>query len=169
MNCYQCGAPSHPEQKFCRSCGTSLQIITRPLAESTAVGDLEKNAASIPKVTRQWTRNLMLGGFVTMFIGLFLAVVGATMIHDKMITGVGMLHFLLGMFLMGFAEIWRKTRPRPVSNPQPETLTPSQPIMYLPQESRIEQPTSITDRTTSLLPHPAATNPRQRESGELQS
>ncbi len=169
MNCYQCGSPSLPEQKFCRSCGTSLQVITKPLAEYNDVAGLQNTATSIPKVTRQWTRNLVLGGFVTMFIGLFLAVLGATMIHDKMITGVGMLHFLLGMFLMGFAEIWRKTRPRPVSNPQPETLTPSQPIMYLPQESRIEQPISITDRTTSLLQHPAATNPRQQESGELQA
>ena len=162
MNCYQCGSPSLPDQKFCRSCGTSLQVITKPLAE---IPELE----TPPKITRQWARNLLPVGFVTMFLGLFIAVTGGVIIQEKIITNIGILVFIFGMFLIGLTDLLRRTRPKPVSNPQPETLTPSQPITYLSQERTIEYLPGVTERTTSLLPHPAATNPRQQESGELQS
>ena len=170
MNCYQCGSPSLPDQNFCRSCGTSLQVITKPFAEYNNVADLEKTAASIPKVAMPWMRIMMLGGFSTIFIGIAIALIGATMIQEKIVVGTGTLLMVIGMFLLGFTSLWHSTRPRLRSNPQPETLTPSPPITYLPQESKIEDvPTSITDRTTSLLKYPAATNLRQQESQDVRS
>ena len=157
MNCPKCDSPSLPAQKFCRTCGTSLQIITKPLAEA---GELEKP----PKITSQWMRNLMLGGFVTMFLGLFYAVIGGIIIQEKIVTGIGILVFILGMFLLGFGDLWRRTRPKSAPNPQPEIT--SQPTVYLPEDTT--NPASITERTTSLLNYPITTNPKQ-PSGELGS
>lgn len=157
MNCPKCAVPSLPTQKFCRTCGTSLQFITKPLAEAA---ELEKPS----KITRQWTRKLMPVGFVTMFLGLFIAVTGGVIIQEKIVTNIGILVFIFGMFLLGFGDLWRRTRPKSAPNPQPEIT--SQPTVYLPEDTT--NPASITERTTSLLNYPITTNPKQ-PSGELHS
>jgi hypothetical protein len=50
MNCPKCDLQTLPDQKFCRSCGASLQMITQPLAEHARVSDLERTPAITLKV-----------------------------------------------------------------------------------------------------------------------
>lgn len=163
MNCPKCESSALPTQKFCRSCGTSLQLITKPLAESFVATGQEKSTHSTSTVSRQWPQNLMLGGFMTMFIGFATFIIGGTMIQEESVMGTGMLIVLAGMFLIGFANLWRRTRAKPDSIPLPEALNLSQPTAYLNQERNVEYVPSITERTTSLLQYPASTKSNQQE------
>ncbi len=160
MKCYQCGSQSEQTQNFCRTCGTSLQIITKPLAEYAEVAEPENTPAHIPQTAGQRRRKLALAGMLIMFIGLALGVISTMIIHQEIIAASGVLISIIGMFLVAYSSL---SSPRSKSNAN----TPAQPI-YLPQENKLEYLPSITERTTSLLNHPAA-KPDEQESKELHS
>ena len=171
MNCPKCGLQVLPDQKFCRSCGDSLQMITQPLAEHAPVSHLASTPAIILKDQRQRAHGLGLWGLIIMFIGVAIAVVGEMLMHEEMITVVGVLVSLLGMFLTVYPYLSPSPRQKGDSIPasQPEVLTRSQPTRYLPPESSIEYVPSITERTTDLLETAATARPKQREGGDSQA
>lgn len=171
MNCPKCGLQTLPDQKFCRSCGDSLQMITQPLAEHAAVSHLERTLAITAKGERQQTNRLTLWGFIIMFVGVAIGVTGKMLMHEEMITVVGVLVSLVGMFLTVYPYLSPPPRQKydSIPSPQPEVLIQSQPTKYLPQESNIEYVPSITERTTDLLKNPAATRPGRKEDGESQA
>ena len=168
MNCPKCGLQTLPDQKFCRSCGASLQMITQPLAEHATVSDPERTQAFIFKDQRQPTNRLMLWGFIIMFIGAAIGVIGKKLVHDEIVTVIGVLVSLAGMFLTVYPYLSPSPPTKYDSSPssQPEGLTQSQPTKYLPQGSNIEYTSSITERTTDLLKNRSATRPRQKEDRE---
>jgi hypothetical protein len=172
MNCPKCGLPTSSDQKFCRSCGASLQMITQPLAEHAALSDLERTPAIILKDETQRTNSLMLWGFIIMFIGAAIGVIGKMLMHEEMVTVVGVLVSLAGMFLTVYPSLSSSPRRKydpTIASAQPEALTQSHPTKYLSPESNIEFVSSITERTTDLLKNPAATRPRQKEDEESQA
>ena len=168
MNCPKCGLQTLQDQKFCRSCGAGLQMTTRPLAAPATVSDLERTSAIGFKGERQRGNRLMLWGFVIMFIGAAIGVIGKMLMHEEMVTVVGVLVSLVGMFLTVYPYLSPSPRQKHDSIPssQPEVLTQSQPTRYLPPENNIEYVPSISERTTDLLEHSAATRPGQKEGGE---
>ena len=168
MNCPKCGLQTLPDQKFCRSCGDKLQMITQPLAEHAAVARAEKTPAIISKTETQRASGLTLWGFIIMFIGVAIGVIGKMLMHEEMVTVVGVLVSLVGMFLTVYPYLSPSRRQKQdyIPSSQPEALTQSQPTRYLPPESNIEYVPSITEKTTDLLKNSAATRPRQKEGGE---
>lgn len=171
MTCPKCGLQTLPEQKFCRSCGAGLQMTTHPLAEPATASGLERSPAITYKDETQRANRLMLWGFIIMFVGAAIGVLGKKLMHDEAVTVVGVLISLGGMFLTVYPYLSPAPRPKYGSSPssQPEALTQSQPTKKLPQASAIEYVPSITERTTDLLKNSAATRPKQKESGELQA
>lgn len=171
MNCPKCGLQTLSDQKFCRSCGDSLQIITRPLAHHTTESDLEMTPAITSKGERQRTNRVPLWGFIIMFIGVAIGIVGKMLMHEEVVTVVGVLLSLVGMFLTVYPSLSLSPRRKYDSNAssQPEVLTPSQQTKHLPQESDFEYVPSITERTTALLNNSAPTRSRQKEGGESQA
>jgi len=167
MNCPKCGLQTLPDQKFCRSCGDKLQMITQPLAEHAPVARAEKPAI-ISKTETQRASGLTLWGFIIMFIGVAIGVIGKMLMHEEMVTVVGVLVSLVGMFLTVYPYLSPSRRQKQdyIPSSQPEALTQSQPTRYLPPESNIEYVPSITEKTTDLLKNSAATRPRQKEGGE---
>lgn len=167
MNCPKCGLQSLPAQKFCRACGASVQMITQPLVEHATVSDLERRPAIIVKDGTQRARRLMLWGFIMMFIGVAVGIIGKKLMHEEIVTVVGALVSVAGMFLTAYPYLSASSRQKYDSSPssQPEVLIQSQPGKYLPQESNIEYVPSITERTTNLLERPAETRPKQKEDG----
>jgi zinc ribbon protein len=166
MTCPKCGLTTLPEQKFCRSCGASLEMATQPLADPTAtVSQTERTARTEPN---ERTNKSMLWGFILMFVGAAIGVVGKKLMHEDIVTVIGILMSLAGMFLTVYpyllpARAKRNTNP----NPQPNEL-PAFERKNLPKERDIDYVPSITERTTNLLETP---RPRdvQKESGELKS
>ena len=168
MNCPKCGLPTLSDQKFCRSCGAGLQMITQPLAEPATVSDPETTRAIIYTDERRPPGRLVLWGFIMMFVGAAIGVVGKKLLHEDIVTLVGVLVSLAGMFLSAYPFISPSPRKRYASGPAapPKVLTQSQSIKSLPQDSNTEYVSSITERTTDLLANAAATIPRKKEDGE---
>ena len=93
MNCPTCGLQQAlADQKFCRSCGASLQMITQPLADAPA-SDLERTPAIIFKDEKRGTSRLVLWGLIIMFIGAALGITGKMLIHDEIVTFTGGIAF----------------------------------------------------------------------------
>src|SRR5215813_7147632 len=171
MNCPNCGLQTLPEQKFCRSCGNSLQMITRPLAEYATVSDSERTPATCSKDAKQRANGLTHWGFIILFIGVVIGIIGKMLIHEEMVTMVGVLLSVTGMFLTVYPYLSPSPRQKFDSSPssQPEILPQSQPRKYLPQESNIAYIPSITERTTDLLKNSVAPKSRQIEDGESEA
>lgn len=158
MSCPNCGLETLPEQKFCRSCGASLQVITQPLAEEGARPLIEKSSLIIPKeVSRR--NGLVLWGFIIMFLGTALGVIGKMLIHVDVVTVVGVLVALIGMFLTAYPYV-SPSRPSTNDSSSKREL-PTQPQPKSLHESTVDYVPSITERTTDLLKTPAAKRKRQ--------
>jgi hypothetical protein len=159
MICPNCGLHLATKQKFCRSCGTSLQAITQRLPEPPADRELQPAKISRP----QATNSLLLWGMIVMFLGAATGVIGKMMMHDQMVTLVGVLASLVGMFLAVLSALLpARTRDHYSLPSQPELEITSQQIKSLPEERPIEYVPSITERTTDLLKSSAA-KPKRRD------
>jgi hypothetical protein len=103
-----------------------------------------------------------------MFIGVAIGVIGKMLMHEEMVTVVGVLVSVVGMFLTVYPYLLPSPRQKHDSIPslQPEVLRQSQPTKYLPPESNIEYVPSISERTTDLLKDSAAIRPGQKQGGE---
>ena len=166
MNCPKCGLQTLPEQKFCRSCGANLQMITQPLAEHATVSDLK----SRPAISfRDQRANRVLLGFIMMFIGVAIGIIGKKLMHKELITVVGALVSVAGMFLVAYPFLlpWPPKKYDSSPSSQPEVLIQSQPTKSLPQGINSEYLPSITERTTDLLKSSATTSPREEEDANL--
>jgi len=160
MNCPACGLQTLPEQKFCRTCGKSLGPDTRP--DSLQKSDVRENSL-LHEQEKARTANWMLWGFVVMFIGVAIGVVGKKLLHDDLVGTIGILISLAGMFATVYPHLSqssrRRTRPTPSSDPEP--LIQSLPTKEL-VENKIEYIPSVTERTTNLLDTPiSASRPTQ--------
>ena len=167
MNCPKCGLPALSDQKFCRSCGAGM-MTTQPLTNQALVSDLETAPAVLSKDGTQRASGLVLWGFIIMFIGVAIGVIGKKLMHDEIVTVVGVLVSLAGMFLTAYPYLSPSRRKKYDSEPfsQAEVLTKPQPTKSLPQGSNTEFVPSITERTTNLLKNPPAAIPRRDKGGE---
>lgn len=146
-------------------------MITQPLAEHATVSELEKTPAIILKDEKQRANRLAPWGFIIMFIGVAIGIIGKKLLHDEIVTVVGALVSVVGMFLTVYPYLSPSPTPKYDTSPssQPEALIQSQPTKYLPQGSTIEYVPSVSERTTDLLKNPAARRPRQKEGEESQA
>ena len=168
MTCPKCGWQTLPEQKFCRSCGASLQITTQPLADhSVAISKPQRTSTS--RRTSAPANKLVFWGFVIMFVGTAIGVVGKKLMHEDIVTVVGILMSLAGMFLAVYPYLVSARANQNISpRSQPEELAPFQPPKDLPEERKIDYVPSITERTTNLLENRPVASPN-KESGELEA
>lgn len=152
MNCPQCDLQALPDQKFCRSCGASLKMITQPLAKYATESHFEATGGVILKDERRRASRVTPLGFTIMFIGVAIGIIGKMLMHQDVVTVIGILASLVGMFLTVYPYLSTSRTPRYNDDPtsSPEVPAQSQPAKYLP-ESRIEPLPSITERTTDLL------------------
>jgi hypothetical protein len=166
MSCPKCGLQTLPDQKFCRSCGADLQMTTRPLPALDSVSD-QPGTPAIGSKTGGYRHRLTPIGFMIMFIGVAIGVVGKMLIHEEWVTVIGVLISLVGMVLTVYPYLSpsRRQKHESIVYSQPE-VSPRHPTTYLPHESGIEYVPSITERTTDLLKSAAPTRPKKSEDRE---
>jgi hypothetical protein len=171
MNCPNCGLRTLPEQKFCRACGSTLQVITQPLVLHAKASHPVRTHAIILQEETPRANNWMLWGFIIMFIGVALGVIGKMALHEEMVTVFGVLLSIAGMFLTVYPSLSPTPRRRQnsVAAIVPEVQTSPPPAQSLPPERNPDYVSSITERTTDLLKSPAATGPRQNAGGESEA
>ena len=159
MNCPKCGLPAAPEQKFCRSCGESLQMITQRLHNPIAIYTREETDRP---------NRLVLWGLLIMFLGASIGVVGKKLMHEDVVTVIGVLVAFAGMFLSVYPYVLPPTRGKHRGSPSSESEVKAQSEQKsLPPERTTEYVPGITERTTDLLTNSVVTR-KQAEAKKSQ-
>ena len=165
MKCPKCGLQAPPDQKYCRSCGASVQIDTQPLLGQTPVaGQEESNPIraidEIPLAYRS-----VFWAFLVTFVGVAIGVIGKMLLHVETVTVVGVLLSLAGMFFVVYPYLIppRRTKQVTAPSPLPEVLFRAEPTRRLPQANNIDNIPSVTENTTDLLKVPAASTPAGKQ------
>ena len=137
-------------------------MITQSLVEHAAVPELERTQASSFNDEQQRARSMLPWGFMLMFVGVAIAVIGKMLVHEEVITVVGVLVTLAGMFLTVYPSLSPAPRRKFDTSPPapPKIPTHSQRGQYLPQERDLDFVPSITERTTQLLKSSGGTRSR---------
>lgn len=160
MHCPSCGSEAPLTQKFCRSCGFSLervpQLVAEQHSESHAMLDTEA-AAKLQKRQREIERWLSITGIgfivlvgLSMLVGLIYLMLAGNL---PLVPGIVLLILILGGFtaasLAMYSERLKKTlsgSTSPKSRPLPESEVASKPLEVF--EGSFP---SVTEGTTKLL------------------
>lgn len=149
MNCPACGTHILPDQSYCRSCGADLNHAARPFAASNARDGHR-------------TGRFVFVAFTIMFIGAALGAQGKMLLHNDVVTVVGVLLALAGMLLAAFPFL--VLRP-PTGTAEPSTrvdaLFRARPTMQLHDAAAFDQIPSVVENTTDLLKTPGS--PRETQ------
>jgi zinc ribbon protein len=150
MTCHKCGSETSPDQRFCRSCGARLGIVTEPLTDRAAISYPKE--AKVIEDRGQLRNRLVACGFIIMFVGVAIGVIGKKLMHEEIVTVIGILMSLAGMFLTGYPYLRASSRKdlRSTSPSERELQKQAPPVNELP-EGRTDYVPSITERTTDLL------------------
>ena len=132
-----------------------MQLTTQPLARPTIKSELEPRSS---QSANERANTYVLWGFIVMFTGAAIGVIGKKLIHQDLVTVIGVLISFLGMFLTVYPYLSpaRRTKPNPHQSQPAEVTAESQPSKTLPQERSTDYVPSITERTTDLLEEVAA-------------
>ena len=153
MHCPTCGANAPTGQKYCRSCGMDLQIVSTTLAEHVSTSAAIKDRGEAEKaLSRRMIKNIAPGG-VVLFIGLIVFVVGKQLFLGGSMQLVGTLVGLAGTFMLVYGLFSALLSANSPSGQVPRTTVlarPDQVIDALPVS--VGEPTpSVTERTTALI------------------
>ena len=154
MYCPNCGKENLAEQKFCRSCGLSLEKAVQSLAEQLPALELDKSLRERQrKVDRLIT--IVAGSAISIVVvGVLWGIIyGIIIVKGEIIAGLFLLAFIVGMVLFGLLSIYRDSLrkaagKRQLSEPTPPLVADTGRLL---SESRVEPIPSITERTTELL------------------
>ena len=150
MYCPNCGKDNSNEQRFCRSCGLSLQTISKVLnSELSADYDLIEIEKRKPK---KWHNPLMYG-FIMLILGLTIIFFGRTVLGEQLIADIGTAIAFLGVIIFGykgFSLMFPKSNILPQSK-RAKALSGNEPTNKLPSATEFEGLPSVTEHTTRHL------------------
>ena len=153
MYCPNCGKTNLTEQKFCRSCGFSLEKTVQSLADQLPALELDKQLRErqrkvdrLIKIVAGSVGSIIAGGVI------WAIVYGIIIVKGEVLTGLVFLAFIIGVILFGLLSIYRDSL-RKTADTRRLAAPPQQlgeNTGELLSESHFE-PFSITERTTELL------------------
>jgi hypothetical protein len=152
MNCPSCGTETSKNQKFCRSCGMGLQMISQAVAKHLSTADSSEPPVESEASEQRRMSTLLLWGIAAFFVGIALMVVGKQFLDFDWIGLIGVLVLLLGAFVATYGVISSLRQIRSLSGrpPQPAELPQADPTA-LASANSLEQIQSVTEHTTRTL------------------
>jgi hypothetical protein len=162
MYCPNCGTQAPPDQRYCRSCGFSLQLISQVVTGRPPDAQREKILVEAAERFQSQRFKMRRWGFITLWGGMvvaaFLGIVGgaitgiAPMLGAVIasLAGLGGLILIIGVGIM----IYSLFLPRALDDRQPSrsaALPQAAATVPLPPQRRPESAPSVTEHTTELL------------------
>lgn len=138
MFCPHCGKVNSAEQKFCRSCGLSLEKVAQSLAEQLPTGESNKHLQDRQRLVERWL-SIVLGSMFAIFVVaiLWTLIYKIIIIKGQVLSGLTFLTLFVAAVTALLLVIYRESLR--------ETLSKHQ----LPQT-----PSALTEHTAKLLPEP---------------
>jgi hypothetical protein len=162
MHCPDCGARATVDQKFCRSCGFSLEKVAQLLTEQTSVTipvqiseeDITRLQSRLKKVERLWRSTLVV--LSTTLVGvLILGIFNKMILERGMVMGGSLvIAFLLMAIALVPVTLYIETRRKMIADlkpHQPAIQPAAETTNQLPLESDPYSPLSVTEHTTARL------------------
>jgi len=166
MHCPNCATPNPEEHKYCRSCGMQLKLVSAIVAHHRGKSGAEGPAKSEQEITFGSVK-VITASFVTLALGLLIALAGPKLFSQEFVPTLGGLIFLAAMFVFLFACFrlaWLRARPRrsPFVH---QAIT--QPDLQAPEAALLAPPiSSVTESTTRLMDEVPAVPPPRQSSGQ---
>jgi hypothetical protein len=150
MHCPNCAAENPSQHRYCRSCGMELKLVSAIVAHHRRSGAL-KATKSEEEITFRSVK-LIAVGFLTLALGLLIALAGPKLFGQESVSTIGGLIFLAGLavfLLASFHLAWTRARPRQAPDMN-EAIT--QANLKAPEAALLApRPPSITESTTRLI------------------
>lgn len=158
MYCPNCGKENSSKQRFCRSCGLSLQAVSQALAVGLPAAVRDDESLDVLRREQKSWHNPLLYGFLMLALGLLVIVLGKKVFAEQLVADIGTLISVLGVGLLGFRGVMlmqRQSRPATASEMLPAAETTAAPTAELTTELQTPpaalnagEPPSITEHTT---------------------
>jgi hypothetical protein len=152
MHCPNWGTETSKNQKFCRSCGMGLQMISEAVAKHLSTADFAESPDESEASKQRRMSILALWGIAAFFVGMALLVVGEQVPHHDWIGLIGVLVLLLGAFVATYGVISPLRQIRsPSGRPRQSAELPQAGPTALASANFLEQVPSVTEHTTRTL------------------
>ncbi len=102
MYCPNCGKDNSNEQRFCRSCGLSLQTISQVLVNELSANKLDDGSIEIVKREQKKWHNPLMYGFLMLILGSTIIFFGRTVLGEQLIADIGTVIAFLGIIIFGY-------------------------------------------------------------------
>jgi hypothetical protein len=164
MYCPSCGRENSEHQRFCRSCGLKLKMISAVLTNEPPAAERDDASIDISRLLRKGWQNPQAYGFLVIVLGLIIIIFGKTIFLDKTFSDIGATISLIGGGLIGLKGLMLLA-PRWFSS-SPKAIAREESILDLPPKQLSGEPPSITEHTTKHLD--ASLQPRDESSRDTQ-
>ena len=154
MFCPHCGKVNSREQKFCRSCGLSLEKVAQSLAEQLPAPELNKHLQDRQRRIERWL-SILLGSMFTIFVVavLWALVYKIIIIKGDVLEGLMFLALFVAAVAALLLVVYRESLLEASTKRQlsQTTLPLTEHTAKLLPESDLEPIPSVTEGTTELL------------------
>ena len=169
MHCPNCGKESSIDLKFCRSCGMSLETVSKAIAaHQSAPGSKAEPVKDDKRALRRMSITLF-WSIVVLFLGALLLGINKKMLHNDLVGMIGLLLTIVGPILSAYAvmsPLWRQAN-KSSTVTEPKLTIESESKLHTSPEGLPAPPPSITERTTNILEIEPAKTARDDTSKEM--
>lgn len=152
------------DQKFCRSCGMSLETVSKAVAShQSAPGSVEPSVKDESRAVRRMGIMLFCG-IVVLLLGAVLLGIDKKLLHSDLAGVIGLVMVIAGPILAAYAVIsplWQQSS-KSATVPKPKTTVELESNTSTSPEGLPAPPPSITEQTTNILEIEAAKAPRDK-------
>jgi len=169
MHCPNCGTQASADQKFCRSCGISLRVISEVLAEEVSAAKSDQRLVKVDESTylrrkklERWGKMIGLLGFSTLMLMIICAFIGLAVskifgfnfqvFFDTIfpvMAGIAIPLLLIGAGLAIYPHLAKELSG--LHSPQPAALPQADTTNKLASAPYPEPAPSVAEPTTNLL------------------